>query len=220
MRSTGAPRSGQDRWLVSYADLVTLLFAFFTTMYASTTADTVKAAAPTEVASAPPEARAAAAERASDALRARLSSRLESAVQLRRADVIRDGRGVVVSLPERAAFDVGSAEVSAEAKTLIADVVAEVAADAIALRIEGHTDDVPIQTPRFRSNWELSTARAGAVVAFLVDALKFPPDRLSAAGYGEFHPIAPNDSPEDRARNRRIDIVVLPLENGAEEARP
>lgn len=220
MRSTGAPRSGQDRWLVSYADLVTLLFAFFTTMYASTTADTVKAAAPTKVVSAPPEVRAAAAERASDALRERLSSRLESAVQLRRADVIRDGRGVVVSLPERAAFDVGSAEVSAEAKALIADVVAEVATDAIALRIEGHTDDVPIQTPRFRSNWELSTARAGAVVAFLVDALKFPPDRLSAAGYGEFHPIAPNDSPEDRARNRRIDIVVLPLENGAEEARP
>ena len=79
----------------------------------------------------------------------------------------------------------------------------------IAMRIEGHTDNVPIRTPRFRSNWELSTARASAVIAFVIETQAFDPVRLSAAGYGEFHPRAPNDSAENRARNRRVDIVIL-----------
>jgi chemotaxis protein MotB len=76
------------------------------------------------------------------------------------------------------------------------------------VRVEGHTDDVPIRTARYQSNWELSTARASAVVAYLVEVGKLDPERLSAAGYGEFHPQVPNDSPEHRARNRRVDLVV------------
>ena len=77
------------------------------------------------------------------------------------------------------------------------------------IRIEGHTDNVPIRTARYSSNWELSTARASAVVAYLVESSGFDPARLSAAGYGEFHPRVANDTPENRARNRRIDIVIL-----------
>jgi chemotaxis protein MotB len=77
------------------------------------------------------------------------------------------------------------------------------------LRVEGHTDDVPIHTVRFRSNWNLSTARATRVVEFLSTRAGIAPARLSAAGYGEFHPRGPNDSPAGRARNRRVDIVVL-----------
>jgi chemotaxis protein MotB len=77
------------------------------------------------------------------------------------------------------------------------------------LRIEGHTDDVPISTREFRSNWELSTARAATVIRFLTERVGFDPRRLSAAGYGEFHPRVANDTPENRARNRRVDIVIL-----------
>jgi chemotaxis protein MotB len=77
------------------------------------------------------------------------------------------------------------------------------------MRIEGHTDNVPIRTAKFRSNWELSTARASTVIAFLIETLAYDPTQLSAAGYGEFHPRAPNDSAENRARNRRVDIVIL-----------
>jgi chemotaxis protein MotB len=77
------------------------------------------------------------------------------------------------------------------------------------IRIEGHTDDVPIRTARYGSNWELSTARASAVVAYLIQEVGIEPRRLSAAGYGEFHPRVANDTQENRARNRRIDIVVL-----------
>ena len=77
------------------------------------------------------------------------------------------------------------------------------------IRIEGHTDDVPIRTPKYASNWELSTARASAVVAFLITEAKIDPRRLSAAGYGEFHPLNPNDTGPRRARNRRVDVVIL-----------
>jgi chemotaxis protein MotB len=233
MKVTARPtRAGHDRWLVSYADLVTLLFAFFTTLYAASAVnatstseamtrdgdvshsgphpDATGSVAP--VPSAPP---AAAVAPATDELLGRLSATLEDDVRLQRADIVRDGRGVVVSLPERATFSVGSAEVTREARPLIAKVVGELNRDSYALRIEGHTDDVPIRTARYPSNWELSTARAGAVVAYLINDLQFPADRLSAAGYAEFHPRVPNDTVENRARNRRIDIVVLPLEVGS-----
>jgi chemotaxis protein MotB len=78
-----------------------------------------------------------------------------------------------------------------------------------ALRIEGHTDNVPISTREFRSNWELSAVRAATVIGFLIERVEFDPRRLSAAGYGEFHPRVANDSADNRARNRRVDIVIL-----------
>ncbi len=216
MRAIDTPtRAGRDRWLLSYADLVTLLFAFFTTMYAAGAvgADNKGRVAAAEAdrgggAEAGDGARAGEADRLQD----RLTSRLEDDVRLQRADIVRDGRGVVVSLPERATFDEGSADVSTQAQQVIRRVAGELEGQAYVLRIEGHTDNRPIRTPRFPSNWELSTARAGAVVAYLVNELGFPPERLSAAGYGEFHPRVPNDSPDNRARNRRIDIVVIPTE--------
>jgi len=84
-----------------------------------------------------------------------------------------------------------------------------------AIRVEGHTDNVPIATSlqdRFASNWELSTARATAVVRYLQDKAGIAPDHLIAAGYGEFRPIAPNTTPEGRTQNRRIEIVLVPVE--------
>jgi chemotaxis protein MotB len=77
------------------------------------------------------------------------------------------------------------------------------------IRVEGHTDDVPIHTTQFASNWELSTARATRVVQLLIEQGGLPADRLSAAGYGEYHPRVGNDSAANRARNRRVDIVIV-----------
>ena len=77
------------------------------------------------------------------------------------------------------------------------------------LRIEGHSDDVPIHTARFSSNWELSTARATEIIRLLIVRDGFAPDRLSAAGYAEYHPIAANATAEGRGMNRRVDIVIL-----------
>lgn len=219
-------RGGHDRWLLSYADLVTLLLALFTTLYAASSVDAGKLAplqtSLREAFDAPPvmETRnprgaivppvtVVNAQARPDDLEVRLMKELAEPLRLQRVAIHRDARGLVVSLPQEAAFATASTEVSDEARELIGRVAAAVAPTANALRIEGHTDNVPIRTARYSSNWELSTARASAVVAFLVESAKFDPARLSAAGYGEFHPQVANDTPEHRARNRRIDVVIL-----------
>ena len=144
-----------------------------------------------------------------DALKLTLEKQLAQAVRDHDADVSVDPRGLVVSMPDDAAFPVGSTDVSPAALGMIGTIADTVRSVPNGVRIEGHTDDVPISTSRYSSNWELSTARASAVVAYLVQHVGVDPARLSAAGYGEFHPRVANDSPMNRARNRRIDIVIL-----------
>jgi chemotaxis protein MotB len=215
---------GQDRWLLSYADFVTLLFALFVTMYAVSTVDADKLApaassmrsafegetaqTPTApatdlgviVAQQPPRL---------DQVRNELARVLSDAIAAGRLELIEDSRGLVVSLPERATFAPASTEMTTTALDLVGRVARAVQPFGRPLRIEGHTDNVPISTREFRSNWELSTARAATVIRFLIERVEFDPRRLSAAGYGEFHPRVANDSPENRARNRRVDIVIL-----------
>jgi chemotaxis protein MotB len=219
-------RGGHDRWLLSYADLVTLLLALFTTLYAASSVDAGKLAplqtSLREAFDAPPvmETRnprgaivppvtVVNAQAMRDDLELRLMKELAEPIQLQRVAIHRDARGLVVSLPQEAAFATASTDLSSETRELIGRVAAAVEPTSNALRIEGHTDNVPIRTARYSSNWELSTARASAVVAYLVESAKFDPARLSAAGYGEFHPQVANDTPENRARNRRIDVVIL-----------
>jgi chemotaxis protein MotB len=227
-------RNSQDRWLVSYADLMTLLFAFFTVMYGISTVDADKlgpAASSLQSAFSTSVVEPIASERGTSIVaaspvvaaepivpspasnlgdvRQRLSVELADAIGSGRLEIVDDPRGLVLSLPVEATFAIGSADVQPDALALIGRLAATVGPLGNALRIEGHTDDVPIRTTRYGSNWELSTARASAVVAFLIGKAAIEPARLSAAGYGEFHPRVPNDSAASRARNRRVDIVVL-----------
>jgi chemotaxis protein MotB len=232
-------RSGHDRWLISYADLVTLLFALFTTLYAASTLDAHKLtpialslrdafdARPVQtVASdrgkpaivAPVELIARVTQ--FEGLKTRLSRELDDAIRAQRLEITTDGRGLVISLPEQATFPVGTADVTPGARALIGRVAATIARLPNLVRVEGHTDDVPIRTARYASNWELSTARASAVVAFLIESGGIDPTRLSAAGYGQFHPRVPNTSSENRARNRRIDLVVLDAAADRSTAQP
>jgi chemotaxis protein MotB len=215
-------RTGADRWMVSYADLVTLLFAFFTTLYASSTIDSAKMApvassiqeafAPTASNTAGTTADvtlAASAQPPADDLQNRLRRLLGTALAEGRIELIRDPRGLVLSLPDDATFAVGSADATIEARSLIDTVGGAIRSANNAIRIEGHTDNVPIKTTKYDSNWELSTARAAAVVIYLVNTVGIDAARLSAAGYGEFHPRGPNTTAEGRARNRRVDLVIL-----------
>jgi len=218
-----AARAGHDRWLVSYADLVTLLLAFFTTLYAASTLDASKVAplnaslqnafaleSADEASDGPPiPVKVVPRTRPLDELKLTLEKQLAQDVENHDADVSVDPRGLVVSMPDDAAFPVGSSDVSPAALGMIGKIADTVRTVPNAIRIEGHTDDVPIRTPRYGSNWELSTARASAVVAYLIQQVGIAPARLSAAGYGEFHPRVANDSPVNRARNRRIDIIIL-----------
>jgi chemotaxis protein MotB len=242
----------QHRWIVSYADFITLLFAFFTTLYAISSIDARKIgplaagfhtafagggadhavaatrlvgqrapasrrassaagrmldASPQPVAN--PRAATGAAEVTLDEVRKELSDRLAGPVSDGHVAVDLDRRGLVVSIRESGSFATGSAEVSQQAREIVGEVAAAVRDIGNFVRIEGHTDDVPIHTPRYDSNWELSTARATNVVALLTQEYQIDATRLSAAGYSEFHPRVPNDSEANRGRNRRVDIVIL-----------
>ena len=130
----------------------------------------------------------------------RLARELAEAIGARRVELIRDTRGLVVSMPDDAAFPVGSASANGETRRLIERVGDTLRTVPNAIRIEGHTDDVPIKTTRYESNWELSTARASAVVALLI-GVGIDADRLSAAGYGQYHPLNPNDTPAHRGES-------------------
>lgn len=217
----------RDRWLLSYADFITLLFAFFTTMYAISTVDAGKLstmAQGLQQAFDPNEqGRGVNATRGdgvlSDGVSLLSSEQLDAKTVLvrdladdlasGRLEMSEDGRGLVVSIPEASSFPTGSADLSEGAQAAMIRLAGSLQKTANALRIEGHTDDVPIHSARFASNWELSTARATAVVQWLIERGQMPPQRLSAAGYGEYHPRVPNDSAEARGRNRRVDVVIL-----------
>jgi len=117
--------------------------------------------------------------------------------------------GLVISLREIGFFESGSAEVKSSSQPAFNRITSLLAERNYRIRIEGHTDNVPIHNSRFSSNWELSTARAIQLVRLLVTKYKFAPERLSAAGYAEYHPVAGNDTAEGRAQNRRVDLVIL-----------
>ncbi|MEZ5284168.1 MAG: OmpA family protein [Vicinamibacterales bacterium] len=125
-----------------------------------------------------------------------------------RLELTEDRRGLVLAIPEAYAFETGRADLSGGAASLMGRVAGVLKTLPNAVRVEGHTDNTPIHTARFTSNWDLSTARATEVVAFFVGA-GLSPDRLQAAGYSEYHPRAGNDTADGRARNRRVDIVIL-----------
>ena len=123
---------------------------------------------------------------------------------------IKAGRdGLIVSLQEIGFYESGSASIRSSSRDAIDRLAMVLAERREGLRIEGHTDNVPIHNAQFESNWELSAARAAQFVKLLIQKYGFAPDRLSAAGYAEFHPVSVNDTEEGRARNRRVDIVIL-----------
>lgn len=221
----------RDRWIISYADFVTLLFAFFTTLYAASTVDVAKLSGVAEgmhsafdtvpVAAAPLDGVAGGTGR--DVLsgsgqfvdtqiayvRSQVETELDDAIKTGQVEINRDRRGLIVSIPETGAFPVGSADLSPALEQVMGGLAQALERLPNAIRIEGHTDDVPIHTARFGSNWELSAARAIRVVEILMARDGVSPDRLSVAGYGEYRPRVSNTTPGGRSRNRRVDIVIL-----------
>jgi chemotaxis protein MotB len=117
--------------------------------------------------------------------------------------------GLVISLREVGFFDSGSATLQARAKGAFSRIAELLLRHPHRVRIEGHTDNVPIHNSQFGSNWQLSTARATELVQLLINNYEFPPQRLSASGYAQYHPVASNDSADGRAQNRRVDVLVL-----------
>jgi chemotaxis protein MotB len=239
-----------ERWLVSYADFITLLFAFFVVMFATSQGDkgkaqqvsnSVKEALENDHVAAmvasvlggsvdnkgqgsamtkgpggaansthpDPAPKEQVRQQQLVDLAQALSNELTPAIKAGVIQVTMTDRGLVVSFAQAALFPSGEDVISSDAYERIGKVAAAISRMPNHIRLEGHTDAIPINTARFHSNWDLSSARAIALLKILTDRFGVPSGKMSIAGYADTAPVASNDTEEGRARNRRVDIVVL-----------
>lgn len=202
-----------ERWLISYADFITLLFAFFVVLFATGQSDRHKKA---ELAASIQSAFAemgifdthtdprplVETKIMQQLLQATAPENQSGAISIRESDT-----GLVISLAEAGFFESGTAAIrpsSLPVLNRIAELLPETS-----VQVEGYTDDVPIHTAQFASNWELSSARASSIAQLLLTHANVRADRMSVAGYAEFHPMVSNATASGRERNRRVDIVLL-----------
>jgi chemotaxis protein MotB len=252
--------ANHERWLVSYGDFITLLFAVFVTLYAMSQTDKKKVE---QVASSYRSAFGVTSGAASSDTNIMKSNELMSipsldaqsmqAAKAKRAAAKAEGKrkaadllkrthakagefqkirtsikvflkhyriedevtventskGLVIRLEEASFFDPGSAEVKPEAYAILGRIASAISPYDNPIRVEGYTDDTPVTTNLYRSNWELSSSRAANIVHVFLDNYDILPENISIAGYGEYHPLADNSTEEGRKRNRRVDIVLL-----------
>lgn len=226
-----------DRWMVSYADFITLLFVFFVVMYAISSvnegkyrvfgASLVEAFGSHGLTGTEPGKGLNENEMLMKSLVERRNARLygkhqENFQRLAReltqvtAPLVTSGqinvqqtsRGLVMEINAAALFAPGEAELQSTAIRALSDVAKILAPDTMPLEIEGHTDNIPIQTPRYPSNWELSSARASSVARLFI-SYGVAGGRMTIIGSADNHPVASNNSPEGRARNRRITVTLV-----------
>ncbi len=223
-----------ERWLISYADFITLLMVFFVVMYSMSSADSEKfkkisqslsqafnvdvmqGASQTDMLDGiqtpePPvdsmiqDAEVPQVQR----LQTKIEALLDGSSQTPDVTVGRDKEGLVIRLSGSYLFDSGRAELKPNALAVLDTIADEIRTVPNDIRVDGHTDSTPIDSPRYPTNWELSTARALAVTRYLTETDGIRSGRVMAAGFGEFRPIAANDTREHRALNRRVEIHVL-----------
>lgn len=235
-------KENHERWLVSYADFITLLFAFFVVMFANSQVDKEKVAKVSQsvkgalengsmnaplagflgrstdvrlsqrgLANAPGglpgDQKSTVAELVPSV--ERLSKDLEQEIKDGKIHVEMTPRGLVVSMREAAFFAAADDRVSPSSYEMLEKVAAMMRQLPNSIRMEGHTDATPIATARFRSNWELSAARSIAMMEVFTQRFGIPRAKVAIAGYADTAPVDSNDSLEGRARNRRVDIVIL-----------
>lgn len=225
-----------ERWLISYADFITLLFAFFVVMYAVSVVNVGKYTVLSEalgdafgghgaaqqrnyavevdalpLSSLVAHRRTEAAKRDRerlDLLARKLNDSLAPLIKGGKVRVTQNGRGVTIDINASVLFDEGQAALLTNARETLAAVADVLKDDAHAIEVEGHTDTTPISNPAFPSNWELSAVRASTVVRLFAQT-GVAEKRLSAVGRGANRPIASNDDPQGRARNRRVAVTIL-----------
>ncbi|MEI9976893.1 MAG: flagellar motor protein MotB [Ignavibacteriota bacterium] len=246
-RKKVVPHANHERWLVSYADFITLLFAFFVVMFASSQTDKAKVRAISysvsqaldrggvqamvhEVlggtvddkgqgnaqmkgpgGSEPRNALAPMQLRDQELIPKLqyLTDALQTEIKSGKLEIRHEERGLVVSMKEAAFFPSGDDTIKPEAYSAIEKIANILRNSANPIRLEGHTDSRPIHTDRFRSNWELSSARGIAMLELLSTRFGIPHERLAVIGYADTVPIASNETEEGRAKNRRVDLVIL-----------
>jgi chemotaxis protein MotB len=247
-RKKEAAHENHERWLVSYADFITLLFAFFVVMFASSQTDksrakqiseaVEKALADGKTMGVPPSVAKILGGTVDDigqgnaqmrgpggskksampnppenvieltpSLR-KLTNELEKEIKAGSVEVNLEPRGLVVSLKQTAFFPSGTDAIDPSTYPILEKVADAVNAVSNPLRIEGHTDSVPIHTTRFRSNWELSAARSISMMEVMASRFNVDRQRVAIVGFADTAPQTSNDTEDGRARNRRVDIVI------------
>jgi chemotaxis protein MotB len=217
-----------ERWLLTYADLITLLLAFFIMMYTFSKQDVQKyeeVSAHLKVifsggSGLLQQGKAAAATplelpsktNSTDAIKEKLKNEFkeisgENGLK-NSIFIFTDARGVVIRIMDKAFYDEGKADLKQGAKNALDKIIPIIREIKNHIRIEGHTDNTPISKGEFKSNWELSVRRATEVVRYFVEKGPIPPERISATGYAEYRPIINNDTAENRALNRRVEIII------------
>ena len=217
-----------ERWLLTYADLITLLLAFFIMMYTFSKQDAQKY---NEVTA---HLKSIFSGGSGIAKKGNLEGKLPVDLQMQigsnamieerikqefreiadenglknNITVFTDARGVVVRIMDKAFYDEGKADLKQGAKNALDKIIPIMKGIKNHIRIEGHTDDTPISKGEFKSNWELSVRRATEVVRYIVEKGPIAPDRVSATGYAEYRPIVSNDTAENKALNRRVEIII------------
>jgi chemotaxis protein MotB len=227
-----------ERWLLTYSDLITLLMVFFVVLYSLSSLNVKKyqavavslaqemggggqsvlndpgvSLAPGVSVNSPVDENITSKDlqelNTLEQLRKELQDYIDQNELNGKVAVTIEERGVVISFQDVALFPLGSAELTADAKEMVGKIGLIIMKTPQYIRVEGHTDNLPINTSLYPSNWELSVARATSVVQELIHSLNFPPYRLSATGYGEFRPRVPNGTEFQHQQNRRVDIVAL-----------
>ncbi|MBD3336459.1 MAG: OmpA family protein [Candidatus Eisenbacteria bacterium] len=221
---------GAPAWVVTFGDMMSLLMVFFVLIVSFSTMDVIKyrsLVGSLKTAFGAKDASMIAGQVGQPSFvemmnRRRFDTESVADVQEeikkqnleKQVSVSRSERGVVLRIRGRLLFDLGSAELRGEAGELLQKVSGVLREHPRTVLVEGHTDNLPISTVLYRSNWELSAARAAAVVRFLVEAAEFDPNRLAVLGLGETRPIKSNQTPKGRAQNRRVDFVLSKIPPG------
>lgn len=239
-RRTKHEHANHERWLVSYADFITLLFAFFVMLYSHSQMDRAQAARISQafreameegrlthvlsrlLKNAPPPKPRSSMPASLPALPPdprgtiellpslqELQEKLKDEIHTGKVEVRMERRGLVISLKEASFFPPGGDAIQPQAIPVIENIAVELRRIPNPIRLEGHTDSTPIHNSRFRSNWELSAARGIAMLELFATRFSIPRERMAIAGYADTAPVASNDDEQGRARNRRVDIVVL-----------
>ena len=235
-QNSGGEGSNTAGWLTTFNDLVTLLMVFFVLLFTMSSIDakqmqdfqyglqsglgilkegrmvniSIKASQPVEdmshINTQPEGVKGSPSERLTGLLTDKLMKSLEADFEIQ---VTRTQQGIRLSFEDQILFDFGKADINPAGHRLLDQVAKAIKKVRDSVRVEGHTDNIPIQTARFPSNWELSVARAVNVVKYFAEVCHIDPHRLSAVGYGESRPVVANDTPAHRMKNRRVEILLI-----------
>ncbi|MCB2290553.1 flagellar motor protein MotB [Clostridium sp. CS001] len=221
-----------NEWLATYGDLVTLLMCFFVLLYSMAVIDEGKAKQAisslnkmgilsqqgdinSSLSDSILEGTAIISEEQQqmDSIHSEVKKIIEQKNLQNEVEVINEAKGVLIRFKDDVIYDVGSADLKPGAKVILAQISDVLKKYNKNIRVEGHSDNLPIQSGKYESNWELSSARAISVVKFLTSELpldkRIKEQSFEVSGYGEFKPIVPNDTDQNRQKNRRIEMLII-----------